>query len=55
MNIEIEKATIANADTIAVMVKDLLTEIKKRTGIQHFSFDLKSTSTRCRRSNVLIL
>ena len=45
-NIRIEKAVPSDAEDIAVMVGELLSEIMKATGIQAFNFDLAETATR---------
>ena len=45
-NIRIEKAVPSDAEDIAVMVGELLSEIMKATGIQAFNFDFAETATR---------
>lgn len=45
-DITIQKATIDDAQEVAVMVGELLTEIMNAIGVQAFNFDLDETTAR---------
>ena len=49
-NILIQRATADDAQEVAVMVGDLLTEIMNVIGVQAFNFDLDDLVTRYRNS-----
>jgi hypothetical protein len=47
MDINIKKCTPRDSGDIARMVKELLEEIMRQTGVQHFNVDLDETRQRC--------